>query len=270
MKVSISRVKLFKACRRAYWLKYVQGLEPVQRADALETGLTYHELIETLYKFGDLLDVEEQYSKEQAMAVAYQKYIYPQFAMRVVEEWFEYPLNTDDTLIGRIDGIADDGWLVEHKTTGSPIGEDYEYSLQWDEQILAYMLATGARKMWYTICRKPTLRQKKDETQEEFFQRMVDWYDEDTDSKIRLLQISRTDEEVEAFRQSLLATVWEMKYLQNVQDEERFYCNPQHCMTWGRRCEYSPVCLTYNPDEDYIEFTKNEERGRNYDFSEIR
>lgn len=268
MKVSISKVKLFKACRRAYWLKYVQGLEPVQRVDALETGLTYHEKLEELYKNGgfDASDL----SKESAMVTAYQKYIYPRFGVRSVEEWIEYPLNADDMLIGRLDGIADDGRLVEHKTTGSPIGEDYEYSLQWDEQILAYMLATGARQMWYTICRKPTIRQKKDETQEEFFQRMIDWYDEDTDSKIRLLWIERTDEEVEQFRQSLLATVWEMKYLQNLQDEERFYCNPQHCMTWGRRCEYSPVCLTYNPDEDYIDFTKNEERGRNYDFSEIR
>lgn len=264
MKVSISKVKLFKACRRAYWLKYVQGLEPVQRADALETGLTYHELIETIYKDG-VPEVDEQYTKEQAMAVAYWKYIYPQFAMRVVEEWIEYPLNADDVLIGRLDGIADDGRLVEHKTTGSPIGEDYEYSLQWDEQILAYMLATGARQMWYTICRKPTIRQKKDETQEEFFQRMIDWYDEDTDSKIRLLQIIRTDEEVEQFRESLLATVWEMKHLQ---DEKYYYCNAQHCMTWGRRCEYSSVCLAYDPKQDYIEFTKGE-RGRKYEFSEI-
>lgn len=266
MNISISKVKLFKACRRAYWLKYVQGLEPVQRADALETGLTYHELIETLYKDGDLLGVEEQYSKEQAMAAAYWKYIYPKFDMRATEEWFEVPLG-DDTLVGRIDGIASDGALVEHKTTGGPIGEDYEFGLQWDEQVLTYMLATGARKMWYTVCRKPTLRQKKDETQEEFFQRMVDWYEEDTGHKIRLLFVSRTDEEVEAFRQSLLATVWEMKHLQ---DEKMFYCNTQNCMTWGRRCEYSPVCLTYNPDADYIEFIRDKERMvRSYDFSKI-
>ena len=119
--------------------------------------------------------------------------------------------------------------------------------------------------MWYTVCRKPTLRQKKDETQEEFFQRMVDWYDEDTDSKIRLLRISRTDAEVAQFQQSLLATVWEMKHLQ---DEKYYYCNAQHCMTWGRRCEYSSVCLAYDPNADYIEFTKGE-RGRNYEFSEV-
>ena len=44
------------------------------------------------------------------------------------------------------------------------------------------MLLTGMRKVWYTVCRKPTIRQKKNETDEEFFGRMVAWYDEDTET----------------------------------------------------------------------------------------
>lgn len=252
MNISISRVKLFKACRRAYWLKYVQGLEPVQRADALQSGLSYHDKMQELYQT-DWVDVQS-YTKEDAMITAYHDKIYPLFKVDAVESWFEYPLG-EDKLIGRLDGIAEDGLLVEHKTTGSPIGEDYEYGLQWDEQILAYMLATGARQMWYTVCRRPTLRQKANETPEEYYKRMVDWYDDDTPSKIRLLKIERTDAEVEAFRQSLMATVEEMKRLES---EAAFYCNTQHCMTWGRRCEYSSVCLAYDPHADYIEFTKRE------------
>lgn len=264
MKVSISRIKLFKACRRAYWLKYIQGLEPVQRADALEAGLTYHEKLEELYKSGSF-DASDL-NKESAMVTAYQKYIYPRFGVRSVEEWFEFPLGNDDKLIGRLDGLTDDGCIVEHKTTGAPIGEDYEYGLQWDEQILAYMLATGARQMWYTICRKPTLRQKKDESAEDFFQRMIDWYAEDTDSKIRLLYIIRTDEEVEDFRQSLLEIVWQMKAFAA---ERSFYRNPSYCTTWGRRCDYASVCLAYDPEADYIEFTRDEERGKGYEYSEV-
>lgn len=260
MKVSISRVRLFKACRRAYWLKYVQGLEPVQRADPLETGLAYHDLIARLYEDGDLLSVEEDWSKEQAMAVAYQKYILPKIPKVEPEKWFEIPISEDDALVGRIDGITPEGILIEHKTTGSAINEDYEYGLQWDEQILAYMLATGAREMMYTICRKPTIRQKQTESQEDFFRRMVEWYDEDTDSKIRLLWVSRTDEEVEAFRRSLQAVVWQMKAFTT---EESFYCNTQHCMTWGRRCEYSSVCLMYDPNADYIEFNRIERGNGN-------
>ena len=165
--LSISRVKLFKACRRAYRLKYIEGLEPVEKATALETGSNYHSKLEELYETGDI-DISD-FSKESAMAMAYKKYIYPEFTVSRVEDWFRKELDSDTDLIGRVDGMAEDGYIVEHKTTGSDITESYEYDLQWDEQVLAYMWLTGSRKIHYTICRKPTIRQKKNESDEDFF-----------------------------------------------------------------------------------------------------
>lgn len=252
MTVSISRVKLFKACRRAYELKYIYGLEPVEKAESLETGLSYHKLIEQLYVDGDMLGMEENYSKELAMTAAYYKYIFPKFKVKSVEDWFEYALPNGDTLIGRTDGITEDGVLVEHKTTSSEITEEYEYNLLWDEQLLAYMLATGTRKVWYTVCRKPTIRQKKGESDEEFYQRMVEWYDTDTDSKIRLLLLERTDKEVKDFEVDLCNVVSEMGRATT------FYKNCAHCNKFGRRCEYSSICLNYDPEQEYIEFKKRE------------
>lgn len=249
--ISISRIKTFKACRRAYELKYVYGLEPVEKAEPLETGLSYHQKLEELYQTGDV-DFSDL-SRESAMVKAYMKYIYPKFVVHSVEDWFEYRLPYGNKLVGRIDGITEDGQLVEHKTCSAEIGEDYEYGLLWDEQILAYMLATGTRKVWYTICRKPTIRQKKDETEEEFFYRMVAWYDEDTDSKIKLLRIERSDEEVQQFRNDLKAIVSEITHC------KRFYRNCMHCKLWGRRCEYSSICLNFDPNQEYIEFRKREE-----------
>ena len=249
MQLSISRIKLFKACRRAYQLKYVEGLRPVETADALQTGLNYHEMLEQLYTDGKF---ENDLSKEAAMVTAYQKYIYPQFKMNTVETWVEYPLPFGNTLIGRVDGMAEDGKLVEHKTTGQSIREVYEYNLQWDEQILAYMLCTGAREMYYTVCRKPTIRQKKNESDEEFYQRMVEWYDEDTDDKIKLIEVSRTDEEVLEFAHDLYKMVTSMKFCKN------FYKNTSYCTHWGRRCEYASVCLHYDPEQEYIEFVKED------------
>lgn len=85
---------------------------------------------------------------------------------------------------------------------------------------------------------------------------MVAWYDEDTDSKIRLLEIERTDEEVEQFRQDLeviKATIQEA-----VQDKN-FYKNTCHCNMYGRRCEYSSICLNYQPNAEYIDFYRKEE-----------
>lgn len=250
--LSISQIKLFKACRRAYELRYVEGLIPAETASALQTGIGYHEKLEQLYRDG-YFEVTD-YTKESAMAMAYKTYIYPKFQVRAVEEWYRYE-DGGVPLIGRVDGIAEDGNLVEYKTTSlTPL--EYEYNLQWDEQILAYMLMTGARKVWYTICRKPTIRQKKNESDKEFFHRMVEWYDEDTDLKIKLILVERTDEEVETFRKSF----------ENIRDDislaERygdFYRNTCHCNVWGRRCEYSSVCLHYDPEQEYVEFVRKEE-----------
>jgi len=248
MKSSISRIKLFKACRRAYYFKYIEGLEPVEKADALKTGSSYHKLLEELYTNNCHWDYQD-FSKERAMAEAYYKYIYPRFEIKAVEEWRQKDIG-NHSLIGRIDGFSKDGCIVEHKTTSSEISEAYEYNLLWDEQILAYMYLTGSHKVYYTVCRKPTIRQKKNESDEEFFNRMLAWYDEDTDSKIKLLVITRTDEEIQRFVNGF------EDICNDMESETNLYMNTQYCNCWGRRCEYSSICLNYNPDEDYIEFTK--------------
>ena len=253
MKISISSLKLFKACRRAYELKYIEGLYPVATAPALATGSSYHEKIEQLYRTGEV-DVSEL-TKETAMAVAYAKYVYPRFAVNAVEKWVEHDLPSGDTLVGRVDGMAEDGHIVEHKTTSGEITDEYEFNLQWDEQILAYMLATGSRKVWYTVCRKPTIRQKKGESEQEFFDRMVAWYDEDTDSKLRVLEITRTDAEVAEFERRLVKMSYE---LDRVAYSQNYYRNTCHCVSWGRRCEYAPICLHYDPNQEYVEFERRE------------
>ena len=253
MRFSISRIRSFKSCRRMYQLRYIEKLKPVQDADALVIGKNYHKYLEELNITGAIAPGENPYSKELAMARAYEKYIYPKFKVVEAEKWIEYPLPSGDTLVGVVDAIAEDGCLVEHKTVGSDITEQYEYNLQWDEQLLAYMMMTDARKMHYTVCRKPTIRQKQNETEEEFFDRMVEWYDTDTETKIRTFDVFRTDEEVEQFWRDLVTMVKEMK------NTDIFYKNTCHCNIYGRRCEYSSICLHYDPAQEYVEFVKEED-----------
>ena len=255
MQISVSRLKLFKACRQAYRFKYIEGLEPVQKSDALVTGTNYHSKIEEIYRQGYC--TVEDFSKECAMALAYEKYIYPKFKMTSVEDWFEYDVGNGYTLIGRTDGIAEDGHLVEHKTTSMNITEEYEYELQWDEQVLAYMLAKNTRKMWYTVIKKPTIRCKANESEEDFFNRMCKWYEDDTESKARVFEIERTDEEVEEFRQSFIR-LGDMMRNAETSPERLIYRNPLHCHCWGRRCEYSSICLNYDPNQEYVEFKRRD------------
>lgn len=264
MKVSVSQLKKFKACRRAWYLDYVEGLIPVTKSDALTTGTNYHALLETLYKDGKLEDVEP--TKEAAMAKAYEKYIFPAVKVEFAEEWLEKEVTPEVTLIGRVDGMTADGVVVEHKTTSRDIGAEYEYNLLWDEQVLAYMYLTGTRRIIYTVCKKPTIRLKKDETPEEFYERMIAWYDEDTETKIRTFDVIRTDDEVEAWVKEFVYTAGHLKLCHDLKDEQHCYRNTLNCMSFGSDCPYKSVCLHYDKSQEYIEFTRREEyNGDNKD-----
>lgn len=259
MKVSISRVKTFKACRRSYFFKYMEDLTPVNTSESLTTGKKYHELIE-LYHNGKGEEIVPEFTMKYAMFCAYRKYIFPFMPSDMVSEVdFDIHITDEDELVGRVDGYCQkSGIVIEHKTTSMEIDEAYEYDLLWDEQILAYMLAMCTRTIIYTVCRKPNIRMKKNETDEEFFYRMVDWYEEDTASKIRVFMIERTEEEVSNFKTELVSIIGTMKEAEFM---ENMYRNTLHCFRWGRRCEYAPICLNYNKNEQYVEFKKGERYG---------
>lgn len=246
MRISYSQLRTYKECRRLYELSYVEGLKYNKPIETLETGTSYHGKIEQIYNTGDF---ERTGDKTDAMAIAYKKYIYPRFKVLATEQWFEYPLG-NHTLIGRVDAIAEDNKLVEHKTTSGNVGDEYLYNLQWDEQVPIYMITHGVTEMHYTVIKKPTIRQKQNESLEEYIERCAAWYDEDTQNKIGLFNITRTLEELEEYKKQLIIT------LDEIENNKLFFRNPSHCSCWGRRCEYSQICLNYNPNIDYIDFTK--------------
>ena len=273
MKISSTKVKCYKSCKRLYYLKYVEGLEYTQPIDVLEQGKSYHSIIEDLNKTGFLIFNDNVDLKIRAMAEAYRHYIYPQFKCKAVEEWFEFPLGEEHTLVGRFDAIAEDGCVVEHKTTSADVDDEYIYNLQWDEQILNYMLASGKNEMWYTVCKKPTIRQKQNETEEEFLARCIAWYDDDTENKIRVIKVTRSENEVEHQRELLIRIAQRMEYDEAWNEatieakgsafaDEWFYRNPSHCTCYGRRCEFAPICLDYDPKPEYVEFRRKENENQ--------
>lgn len=261
MKVSTTKVKCYKACRKKYFFEYIEGLKPVVKAQPLADGTTYHETLERLYK-GEITAQSITYDGTMpanitAMCVAYAKYIYPQFKCEQSEVPFSLRLTPTIELVGRFDGVAEDGCVVEHKTTSSEVNDEYLYGLQWDEQVLNYMLASGKNKIYYTVCRKPTIRQKMSETDEEFFERCCEWYDTDTALKIRVVEVTRFDDEIAQQRKALISIAREMSNNERKEDKELvFYRNPSHCTQYGRRCEFASICLDYKPNITYIEFER--------------
>lgn len=238
MDISVSQLGCYKQCRRLYYLKYKLGLEPVQTAEALITGSNYHEMVEKISR-GEEVDFPR--SALGAMLWAYSSFIAPKIDVAEQEKWFKYPLpGGRHNLIGRFDGITSDGVIVEHKTTSSPIDESYIYNLQFNDQIKAYLLASGRNTLWYTSCSKPKLRQKKDETEEEYFQRCCSWFENDTDSKIRLFEQYRTQEELKNFETEVA------KIADEIEACTLFFRNPANCSTWSG-CPYRSICPSEHP-----------------------
>lgn len=250
MRLSNSSIQCFKACRRKYELKYIEDVLPVQSADVLERGKSYHEKVEMLlsdkvFEFDD--------PKTDAMALAFRKHIMPMIGkVEAVEEWFHKDLPNGDTIVGRCDGRLADGKLIEHKTTSGDFDAAYIAGLQNDEQILTYMWAYGVNDIVYTVCKSPTIRLKKDEDPDDFRQRCFEWYESDTASKIGIIDVYRSPEEIEEFDRDI------KRMAKEIHDCKFFYRVPSHCMKWNRPCEYMSICRNYDPQMEYIGFVKGD------------
>lgn len=249
MKHSSTSIQAYKSCRRMYQLRYIYGMEPTVKPESLERGTNYHQKVEQLLKGADF---ERDTDKTTAMADAFARYILPHITAVAQEEWFEMPFADGEKLVGRIDARTADGALIEHKITSGEINEEYWYTREFDEQLMTYMLAYKTNRAIYTVCKVPTIRQKKDETEEQYLERCGKWYDEDPEHRIAWREIVIPQEQLDEWKVMLGETMGEIERC------TLFYRNQSYCNRWGRMCEYAPICQHYDPNEIYIGFEKKE------------
>ena len=260
--VTTSQINNFKDCRRRYWFEYRELLKPKKENEALVIGSSYHAKVEEILTTDSFT---ESHDYTDAMARAFIKYILPQLPEIVdVEQEFRYRLARGIYLKGKIDAVSVDG-LIEHKTTGNYITDEYMYKVDFmNDQVSNYLIAKEeTRPVTYTVITKPTIRLKKTETLDEYIERCEAWYDEDTERKIRVFTVSRTKEELEEQRKNLVAMAKEIKRCDR---EKFFYRNDRACSILG--CPFSGICSNYNGDaETLVDFEKksstNEELNEN-------
>ena len=198
----------------------------------------------------------EQNELEKAMALAVVPEFFnffhrdkENFSELTPEYEFSHPFE-EITLRGKVDGIVkvqNDFWQIEHKTK-SRIDEDgILKSLQFDYQNLMYSLVLdeqladkgGIKGVLYNIIRKPSIRQTKKETAQEFITRLKkdiiarpEWY------FIRY-EIVYSKQEKKRFRNQLSGAVSELKRF--VAGELPDLQNPAHCL-FPFKCQYLDVC----------------------------
>ncbi|MBQ9526881.1 MAG: PD-(D/E)XK nuclease family protein [Fretibacterium sp.] len=243
IELTASMVKSFKQCPRRYELEYVHNLKPRTPAEYLTTGADYHSKVEAILKREEW----DNAGVTGAMAGAFDEYSgWREWDLEDVEKEFKVYIGDGVWLKGKMDAVLKDGTPIEHKTFGGGDWDKYVNHLAWDDQVTLYLLATDARRVIYTVCKKPTIRQKKDETEDEYWRRCADWYDED---KFRVFNVTRARGEIEAAGEDLIV-------LADVIQRGVFYRNPQACSLVA--CPYESICLSYRGEIVPVNFERKE------------
>ena len=233
LKLSTSKISVFKQCRKKYFFKYIQEIT-LPSSEALEIGKNYHEQVSNI--------LTNKLYEKTPMNEAFKKYIMPALPeIKETEKEFYIPLSYGTKLHGFFDAVTVDDVIVEHKTTKNSIDEKYIYRFNFNEQVSTYLLAFSiinkkfCNKMFHTAIQKLTIRQKQSETLEQYEQRCYEWYDE---SKAKVFPVVRTEKEVLSWQDEIIELSKEIKKCKN------FYRNPSACMYLD--CEYSSICQDYS------------------------
>ena len=202
MVTTYSMWSLFRNCRKAVDLRYLQQLVPLQRDRNLHFGSLIHECLEAWHQRLDLDEVlavidrlcENRFQDENqrrdwhlatAMMRAYAaRYASDDFEIIALEKSFEGPIVNPATgaasrsfvLAGKVDGIVRIGgeyFVLENKTAGQ-IDGDYLEKLWTDFQITIYAhyveqtMGIPITGILYNVLVKAKLQQGKGESEEEY------------------------------------------------------------------------------------------------------
>ena len=193
-----------------------------------------------------------------------------------VEVWFTINLGPFD-FKGRIDLLPTCKgklFIVDHKVV-SRIGESFVEKLPMDGQLRGYILGVSQGlklkpvKVVYNLIRKCKLRQKSQESLEEFTERIKEDYLSRPDFYFQRETLLFSKNDVEAFEHDLRKThseyAWLVDNSSDPLDPREWPCNDDMCNEYFRTCEYFPLCTQcldagtsklytqYNKKGDYYE-----------------
>lgn len=284
--LTFSRIKARKNCPMAEHIRYDLELVPRNKKKSLGLGSAVHLGLETDdidkavgYFDGVFPDSQEeanelevQRATVRAMLTGYFDRFGKWDKETIRELSFDIPIRNPKTgavsrsfrLQGKIDAITViDGktWLVEYKTA-SQINKGYFERVSLDEQITLYMYAyretfgVKPEGVIYRVLKKPTIRQTKKESLEQFCNRLEQDYVDRPDFYFFEQKYYRSENDLKQFEKELWA--FTQQYLYEKRND--INCkNASRCLDFGQ-CEYMPICLGEADMElDYVKKEKHEE-----------
>ena len=269
-----SAISAFKACPRKYYWRYVREIEALERPEALLLGTAIHGFLECHYRQLAYEIPNDLTPKSQAIL----KGVIEGYPVRYMDDCDLFDAVALEQVIsgeilnpetgrpareyaygGKVDGLvilkkdvegfkAGDLLLMENKTT-SKIDEAYFERLQLDSQLLLYSLylwrELGApiAGTLFNVILKPSLRQKKSESEAEYHQRLrleMDWPEQYHRRFLRFPKIRL---------QEIQKELWAAKnIIAKARQEGVFTMNSSACFDFHRKCDYWALCSSEDPE----------------------
>ena len=171
--ISASSAGAFATCPRRFFYSHELGWQPAVEARALTFGKAWHGFLERLAAGDDnpietMVESAEGFDQltemEAGTLYAFAQAFLDRFHLPKIKSEVTFRKRMDFTrftVTGRIDGVTEDGRIVEYKTTSSSIApeSDYWLRLKHNLQVLLYAWQLDRNtSAAYFVMRKPTLR----------------------------------------------------------------------------------------------------------------
>ena len=270
--VTQTELVTFAKCEKRWENRYVKWLTPFIEHAALRMGSAFHAGLDErsvdgavayLEKDNPTWDMwEEDSSKKQKGIVS--------AMVAAALEWEHWPTKSEvqfsiplpDPSTGnpskrhRLSGVWDGVWEGDHPDypgeivlgewkTAAVVNNDYMQRLEIDFQVSAYMWSASqiygkpVRKMVYRIAKKPTIRQRKDESVDEYVLRVAADYVERPEHYMFETLVTRTSEQLDEWHEQAWAT--HKRMLQIKRSDVPAIKNTQSCIGRGR-CPFIELC----------------------------
>jgi len=269
-----SAINAFKSCAKKYYYRYVREIEALARPEALLLGSAIHGFLEAHYRQLPYTMPSDLNLKSQAILKGVMEF-YPILFMddpdlfdpvaiektihgEIVNPTTGRPAR-EYTFGGKVDGLvvlkkdvedfkAGDLLLLEHKTT-TKVDEAYFEKLQLDSQLLLYTmflsreLGAQINGCLFNVVLKSAIRQKKNESEGEYGQRLrieMNWPNQYHRRFLRF-----PDQRLQEIQKEL----WQNKdIIAKARKENVFTMNSASCFDYHRRCDYWALCASSDPE----------------------
>lgn len=248
--LTASAIKTYLDCPRKYQWAYVERIRPIKQSDALRFGSLFHSVFERLDLGVEWPNVVAWVRNAAVSEVETQQ------VLRLAAEHHRYHDGDDYEVIesegvwqsdigevactGKRDRVVilPDGRkaVQEYKTAGEDIspGSLYWRRLRMDIQVSMYLISSGADTIIYDVTRKPTIRQKQNETVAEYGERLTADIRARPDYYFQRHEIAR-------IREDTVAAVEDIAAVDRLVSLGQYPRNTASCTRFGE-CPYFSAC----------------------------